>query len=102
MKELTSLPCPFILWWWENSYNEHACPSYIKYEFHSEYGCTMPEYMNDHSDIVISEVKPYMLGRFTTGEIKELLDKWNEHVKSHYEILNEYYQRTLNEIEKLN
>lgn len=43
-----------------------------------------------------------MLGRFTTEEIKELLDKWNEHVKSHYENLNEYYQRTLNEIEKLN
>lgn len=101
MNKLTTLPYPFIEWYWLNYADGNECPSYERYDRQSEYGCSQYEYWNGHGDIVMSELKPWLIKHKSLTDIHTLLERWITVENSVNKQYNEYYTQMIEEIERL-
>lgn len=98
--KLTSLPYPFISWYWQSYADGCECPSYVRYDQQSEYGCSHWEYWNGHGDIVMDELKPWLFENKSLDEIQVLLAKWINDENDINKRYNEYYTQTIKDITK--
>ncbi len=80
--KLETLPGEFVCWYWVVYTDGCECPSYMRHDRQSEYGCSLNEYIDVYVDEVLAELTPWIIENKSNEEIEKYLHIWIDEVNA--------------------